>query len=132
MKKVQHSPCDELAYITSSIRANSVLGEDYRDKNDFEGVRSFFQGSKATFVEIDHEMVRLCIDHNDDLALIAWADRLRIVNHHLDTIERNLAVAGTRLFDWNSVICAIATVLAYRVGAQQTLGINQLTNPVRD
>ena len=124
MRKLEIAGPDELVNIQSAAAANAAAFMDLMQRKDYTGVQSFFSGTKSLISSIDKKMTALCLEFDDQAALVGWADRMRTICRHLDNIERNLPHVNHRLFNWPEVISSMGLVLAFRVGAEQTLGVN--------
>jgi len=125
MKKLEIAGPDELEHIQSSAAANSAAFMELMLKKDYAGVQSFFSGTKSLMAGIDKKMTALCLRFEDQQALTSWASRMQTICRHLDNIERNLPHINHRLFNWAEVIPSMGLVLAFRIGAEQTISINE-------
>lgn len=120
-RKFIRFPLDEISQIQAVARVNTHVLASVQDKQDFDYVAKFLSDSRTLFKGIDAKMVQIC----PELELVEWANRARMINDRFDTIERNLAVRGTRLFEWDRVLEAMGMITACRVGAQQTIALNE-------
>lgn len=124
MKQImRRAPQDDLVFIVKAARINASAFQTLKTTKDFELIRAYFQNIQPVMKNIDHQMTNLCI--GDIHACVFWASRLSTALECLDRIERNLAFIGKRLFDWDSVIQSMGYLEAFRIGAQQTLVMNE-------
>src|ERR1035437_3005433 len=111
----------EFPMLVQSAELEAWAFQELKDKPD-EGlkvVRSFRDGAENLFKDFDKRWIALC--DGDIHELSEWASRMRFILGQLDEIDRNLAVSGTRLFDWNKVCLAMGYVNSFRVAVEQIL-----------
>ena len=85
-------------------------------------IKNFRSKIETNLKHYDQRWVVLC--DGDITELTEWASRMRLVRTKLDEMDRHLAVANTRLFNWNLVISIMGFVNAFRVAVEQTLDFN--------
>jgi hypothetical protein len=93
------------------------------EPNGVEMVAKFRSGTEATFLDFDKRIISLCKGNVDDLT--DWANRMRGVRAQFDELDRQLAVKGTRLFNWETVAIAMGHINAHRVATELLLGFNE-------
>jgi len=78
---------------------------------------------ESLLTNFDKRWTILC--DGDTQELTEWASRMRLIRAQFDEIDRNLAVAGSRLFDWDKVSLAMSFINSFRVAAEQVLAFNE-------
>ena len=119
--KLKKLPIYELPLIARSAELEAWAFQELKEK-DQEGVeivKKFRAGMDKLFQDFDRRWIALC--EEDVFELTEWAGRMRFVRSHLDELDRNLAVAGTRLFNWEKVCLAMGYVNSIRVAVEQVL-----------
>jgi hypothetical protein len=119
--KLKKLPIYELNFVIRTGEIEALAFQDFKD-DPAEGikvVKHIRQGVEKLLPDFDKRWVALC--DGDMLELTEWASRMRFIRSQLDEIDRNLAVFGTRLFDWTKVYLAMGYVNAFRVAIEQVL-----------
>lgn len=113
--------------IASIVKAGEVdafaFGEFKDDPAGVENVKDFRARVEEILTDFDARWIKIC--QGDTKELTEWASRMRLVRSRLDEIDRHLAVAGTRLFNWDTVLGAMGFVNAFRVAAEQVISYNE-------
>lgn len=125
MYKIKISPIDEEEYIVSAARSNMLLVEDCRERNDVKGVMELFRGTQKLLEGYDRDMMNLCLQANDDLALIRWANRVASILRKIRLIESILPMLHKNSPFWIPAAQSIGLLVAYRMGTEQTLNLNR-------
>jgi hypothetical protein len=122
MKKL---PMYDLPVIVSAGEIEAFAFEELKEDpaKGIEVIRQFRTNVESLLTDFDARWIRVC--NGDTVELTEWASRMRLVRSMLDEIDRHLAVAGSRLFDWNKVLGAMGFLNSFRVAAEQVLGMNE-------
>ncbi len=121
MSKLQKLPIYELSIMVRTGEIEALAFQNLKD-NPAEGievVKHLRNGVEKLLPDFDKRWVALC--EGDIHELTEWAGRMRFMRSQLDEIDRNLAVFGTRVFDWAKVCLAMGYVNAFRVAIEQVL-----------
>jgi len=121
--KIRYAPSDELDFVRCGANVYTCAFVEIKEEKDYKTGKRSLPIFKESMTRIDREMPHLCSE--DEAAATRWASRMPLVIRCLDTIERNLAFMGHRLFDWDEVIKAMGWLRAIEEGAEQTLALNQ-------
>lgn len=121
--KIQRSPIDDYQRIAQSAQFTTWAFAELREKNDYPTVQSFRVRVEQIFQRFDRAWCQLVGD--DEHELILWGSRMRVVRENLDRLDRSLAFAGQRQFNWDEVLSAMGLLDALRVATEQTLQLNE-------
>lgn len=122
MKKL---PVFEYSEVFTAAQIGACAFEELKE-DEAKGLsvlKDFRSKFETAITNFDRRWVALCADDVDELT--EWANRMRSIRKHLDELDRQLAVAGSKLFNWDSAIFAMAYVNAQRVAIEQVLSFNE-------
>lgn len=121
---IKRLPMDSLLEITRAGQVDAMGLEGLKEEeNGIETVIRFRSGAEKIIADFDARWIALC--KGDVHELTEWACRMRSIRQRFDEIDRQLAVKGTRLFQWDTVLSAMGFVNAFRVAIEQTLNHNE-------
>ena len=119
---IKKAPTDDYIGIMKTASINALFFLTLEEEKDFQAVKVFRKRVEQIFQRLDGEMVKLCSNDVDELT--QWAARIGTVRRQLDELDRNLAFAGQRQFNWARVIEVMSFLNALRVASEQTVEIN--------
>jgi hypothetical protein len=123
---IEKLPMDEPSFLATTAQVEALAFEELKElpkERGLEILENFCTGTKKIFKDFDSRWIALC--EGDVSELTSWANRMRSIQTRLDELDRQLAVKGTRLLNWDTVTCAMGYVNAHRVAIEQTLDHNE-------